>query len=297
MFRILVPVLFAAVAQDPVRAPSVPADAPKKWVAFSADVRIEMPKRPEAWGRYVQDEHGCVRQDVVHPDGSAIVTITNFQSEQMYRLMKGAWTTQPMRMGTMVRQPYRLRVTRKLEPIEGFDAYLHESNVRSPRGDYTSSETVIPSLNFFRAVITTPSGERRTAVNIRLGEQPHEQFLPPPGALVIERPGYGGYMSLMAVVLRLQFAGLPPVDAVTTEEKAYELKTPSGIPLTLVTSVIDASKNLVRIRVMANATGSPGNVRGDVLDDVQVPLGSTGRTTRLGETLTISVTRVGSATK
>ena len=39
-------------AQDPAPV------APREWVAFSADVRIEMPKPPEAWGRYVQDEHG-----------------------------------------------------------------------------------------------------------------------------------------------------------------------------------------------------------------------------------------------
>lgn len=297
MFGILVPMLLAAFAQDPVPAPSAPPVGPKHWVAFSADVRIEIPKRPEAWGRYVQDEHGCVRQDVVHPDGSAIVTITNFQTEQMYRLMKGAWTRQPMRMGPMARQPYQLRVTRKVAPIEGFDAYLYETNVRSPRGDYKSSDTVIPALNFFRAIITTFSGERRTAVNIRLGEQPHDQFLPPPGAVVTEQPGYGGYMAFTAVVLRLQFAGLPPIDAVTTEENAYALKTPSGIPLTLVTSVVDPAKHLVRIRVLTNATGSPGNVRGDLLDEVEIPLGGTGQTTRIGETLTIAVTRVGTTTR
>jgi hypothetical protein len=131
----LVVVLLSILAQDPARPP-----APRSWVAFSADVRIEMPKRPEAWGRYVQDEHGCVRQEMVHPDGSALITMTNFETERMYRLQRGSWTTQPMRMGPMPRMPHQLPVTRKLEPIEGYDAYLSEQNVRSPRGDYKSTE-------------------------------------------------------------------------------------------------------------------------------------------------------------
>ena len=39
----------------------------------------------------------------VHPDGSALVTMTNLQTERMHRLYHGAWTSQPMRMGTMPR--------------------------------------------------------------------------------------------------------------------------------------------------------------------------------------------------
>src|SRR4029079_6096641 len=74
-----------------LRAQAVPRpDAPQEWVAFSADIRINIPNRPEAWGRYVQDEHGCVRQEMVHPDGSALVTITNFETERFYRLYHGS---------------------------------------------------------------------------------------------------------------------------------------------------------------------------------------------------------------
>src|SRR5687768_15527671 len=123
MAALVSPAIFI-FAQDQAR-PS----APRAWVAFSADVRIEMPKRPEAWGRYVQDEHGCVRQEMVHPDGSALITMTNFETERMYRLQRGAWTSQPMRMGRMPRMPRQVPVTRKLEPIEGFDAYAFETTV------------------------------------------------------------------------------------------------------------------------------------------------------------------------
>lgn len=269
--------------------------APREWVAFSADIRINIPKRPETWGRYVQDEHGCVRQDMVHPDGSALITMTNYQTERMYRLHQGSWTSQPMLIGTRTRQPIQLPVNRKAEPIEGFDAYVSERNVRSPRGDYKSTETVIPALNFFRAITITPTGERRTAVNIRIGPQPHEQFLPPPGASVAEEPGFGGYMSFSAIVLQIAFAGQPPIEVLTTEETSYGIKTPSGIPLTLVTSVTDKEKNIVRIRVLQNASGRPGNVKGDLLDEIHVPLRGTGQALRIGEGLFITVTRVGMA--
>ena len=89
--------------------------SPQEWVAFSADVRINSPNRAEAWGRYVQDEHGCVRQEMVHHDGSALITMTNFQTERMYRLYHGAWTGQPMRMSTMPRRPYQRSVSRKTD--------------------------------------------------------------------------------------------------------------------------------------------------------------------------------------
>lgn len=271
--------------------------SPQEWVAFSADVRINIPNRAEAWGRYLQDEHGCVRQEMVHPDGSALITMTNFQTERMYWLYHGAWTSQPMRMGTMPRRPRQLSVSRKTDSIEEFDAYISVSTVRSPRGDYKEEVTVIPALNHFRAITTTPSGERRTAVNIHVGPQSHDQFVPPPAAVVTEEPGFGGYMFFSAIVLRIAFAGQTPIEAVTTEETAYAVKTPSGIPLTIVTSVVDREKALVRIRVLQSASGAPGNVRGDLLDEVQVALGGTGQTTKIGDMLTLTVTRVGGVTK
>jgi hypothetical protein len=137
-----------------------PPDAPSQWVAFSADVRIKIPNRLEAWGRYVQDEHVCVRQDMVHPDGSALVWITNDQTKRSYRLYHGAWTFQPMRMGTVTRRPHATPVNRRTDPIDGFDAYVSINNVRSPRGNYQEEDAVIPALNDFRPGPLTPSGER-----------------------------------------------------------------------------------------------------------------------------------------
>jgi hypothetical protein len=121
--------------------------------------------------------------------------------------------------------------------------------------------------------------------------------VPPRAAVVTEEPGFGGYMSFSAVVVRIVFAGQPPIEAVTTEETAYAVKTPSGIPLTIVTSVVDREKALVGIRVRQNARGPPGNVRGDLLDQVLVALGGTGQTTKIGDGLALTVRRVGGVTK
>jgi hypothetical protein len=102
-------------------------------------------------------------------------------------------------------------------------------------------------------------------------------------------------MSFSAVVLQVAFAGQPPFEAVTTEETAYAVKTPSGIPLALLTAITDKEKNIVRIRVLQNASGRPGNVKGDLLDEIQVPLRGTGQAAKIGEGLSITVTRVGTA--
>ena len=51
--------------------------APTTFVAFSADLKIANPKRPEAFGRYLQDEHGCTRRETVYPDGSPMIVIMN----------------------------------------------------------------------------------------------------------------------------------------------------------------------------------------------------------------------------
>jgi hypothetical protein len=293
----MVYVLLAMVLQAPPQPPvdrSLRVASPATWIAFSADVKVVIPGQPERWGRHVQDEHGCRRQEVFHPDGSSMITLLNFQTQRMYRLFRGAWTSQPMKIGPVDnRRPYSLSVTRKAPSIEGFDAYVHESNVRGPRGNFTRTAVVIPALNFFEAVTTTFSGETRTAVNIRVEPQLHDQFLPPRDAAVAEQPGYGGFMEFAAVVLQIAFPGQPATQITTTEENAFALKTPAGMSITLVTSVTDFEKNIVRVRLLSNATGSPGNVKGDLIDEVTVALGNTAATTRLGETLTISVTRIG----
>lgn len=279
-------------APAPPRAPGISVASPREWVSYSADVRIERPNRPEAWGRRLQDEHGCVRDEMVHPDGSAMITLLNFPAETTYHLLRGAWTSQPMKLGPVARQPLTRPVVRQVASIEGFDAYVAVSNVRSPRGDYTQEAVLIPALNFVQAAVTLPSGEKRTLVNLKLGPQAHESFVPPEGALITSQPGFSGFMSFSAVVLKLSFGG-EAIEATTTEETSYALKTPSGIPLTLVTSVVDLEKRLVRVRVLTNASGSPGNVKGDLIDELQVTLGGTAHTTKLGETLTVSVTRIG----
>jgi hypothetical protein len=288
----IVGVLLAAGIQS-AGAGAGPA-GPTTWVPFAADILITMPRRSQVWGRHVQDEHGCVRSETVHPDGSSMIVITNFQVARAYRLFRGIWTVQPMKLGPDGdrRPPPQLAVGQQVDSIEGFAAYVHETVVRSPRGDYKDRAVVLPALNYFRAVSTLPGGETRKAINIRLSAPPHSEFLPPEGAAVREESGYSGFMSLSAVVLRIAFPGLKETEALTTEETAFPLRTPSGLMLTLVTSVIDETKGTVRIRVLDNATGPTGNVRGDVIDEVDVNLGEQASTTKLGEGFTVRVVRI-----
>ena len=280
-------------------APAVPhrlvVPGPNTWIAFAADVRITSQDRPEQWGRYAQDEHGCVRQDMVHPDGSALVSITNYQTERFYRLFHGVWTVQPMKMGPVPHRPIQRMLDAKAPSIEGFDAYSVDSLVRSPRGDYRRQAIVIPALNFYEAVSTMPTGERRTAVNIRVGPQPQDLFLPPEGATLTEVPGFGGFMSFSGIGLRIQFSNDPPREIATIEEHAFPVKTPGGMELTLVTSVVDPKTNTVRIRLLAHAKPVVGNVTGDLIDEVTIPFGASAQTTKTGETLRITVMRVGTA--
>ena len=180
------------------QAPSAPVpggqrvDAPATWVAFSAELKITHPTRPLAFGRQLQDEHGCMRRETVHPDGSLIVSISNYETATMYSLIRGMWTKREIRLipGTSRRPPTR-PVGRLVRRIDGFDAYRSVSTVRSSRGDYRQEYIVIPALNFFIAEQTRPTGETIVAQNIRLGPVDHSEFLPPAGAAIADRPGFG----------------------------------------------------------------------------------------------------------
>jgi hypothetical protein len=56
MCRVLVPILLFALAQSSAPTPwAPPPTGPKEWVAFSSDVRINIPERAEDRGHYVQD--------------------------------------------------------------------------------------------------------------------------------------------------------------------------------------------------------------------------------------------------
>lgn len=128
MLGALVVLMLAGLSQQappnrpPTAQPSLRVESPATWVAFAADVRVVYPGQAEKWGRYVQDEHGCQRQEMFYPDGAAMVTLLNFETMKMYRLSRSSWTSQPMKPGPETRRPLTLPVHQKAEPIEGFDA-------------------------------------------------------------------------------------------------------------------------------------------------------------------------------
>ena len=81
-------------------------------------------------------------------------------------------------------------------------------------------------------------------------------------------------------------------------EAAEETLMPLGVPgfehVQLVTTVVDNERGLVRVRIMTNAKRAGiGKVSGDVLDELEILLGATARTTKLPQNLTIRVVRIG----
>ena len=46
----------------------------------------------------MQDEHGCLRRETVHPDGSLMGNISNYENATSYSLKRGSWTAQGIRL-------------------------------------------------------------------------------------------------------------------------------------------------------------------------------------------------------
>ena len=268
--------------------------APSTWVSFSAELKITHPSRPTAFGRHVQDEHGCTRRETVNPDGTAMITITNYQTARTYTFGQGAWVSQEIRLiPGLAHRPPDSRVDELVKKIDGFDTYLSSIRITSPKGDSIGQRLVIPALNFFVPEQTRPDGETITAQNLRLGPIDHAEFLPPSGAHVEERPGMrAGQFS--AVVVWIVFPDRPTIELTTTEERPMAVRTPLGETLQIVTTVVDHAKNVVRVRILKNAkaSGPLGNVKGDELGEVHVALGGTVETTTLPENFAVSVRRI-----
>jgi hypothetical protein len=264
-------------------------------LAFSAELQTSHPTRATTFGRYLQDEHGCTRRESVNPDGTLMVTINNYQTARSYTSSRGIWAAQEIRIiPGLERRPPNMRVERLVKQVEGFDVYLSTIPVTSPRGNYTQERFVIPALNFFvaeetRAVVN----ETIIAQNIRLASPDHAEFLPPAGAALEERAGMrAGQFS--AVVVSIAFPDRPAIELTTMEERPMDLRTPLGETVQIVTTVVDHTRNIVRVRILKNAkqTAPLANVKGDELGEVQVALGATVETTTLPENFTVSVRRI-----
>ena len=160
-----------------------PAAGPDTWVALSADLRINIPNRPETWGRYVQDEHGCVRQDVV-ADGSALISLPTFKPSDVR--LYGSWMSQPMRMGTLPRRPVQGPAGRKTEPIET-EASSRTNGIR--RGVTIGSPDDHSGAQLFRAIVNFPSGERRTPSTSASGRRRTSSSCRRQATAVTEQPG------------------------------------------------------------------------------------------------------------
>jgi len=269
--------------------------APSSWVAFSAELQTTHPTRATTFGRYLQDEHGCNRREAVNPDGTLTVAIHNYEAGRSYTFARAMWTSQEMRLVPgLAHRPGNMRVERLVKQIEGFEAYLSTIPVKSPRGDYTQQRLVIPALNFFVAEETRSIDNATiTAQNIRLGPADHSEFLPPAGVPAEERSGMR-VAQFIQVVVSIAFPDRPAIELTTMEETPMDLRTPLGETVQIVTTVVDHTRNIARVRILKNAkkSGPVAKVTGDELGEIQVALGATVETTTLAENFTVSVRRI-----
>lgn len=279
----------APYPQEP--APKLSTD----WVPFSALLRITRPDGSESAGRFYRDQHGCERQETqMGPQGTLIVTIKNFETERFYRLMLDRWSSQQMRVGPERTAPRKSGPTRASPTKrEGFDVFPVRVTTERRGGTKTVTRSLVaPQLDGFALEREIPPDRLQTAHSIRLGPPDPTLFLPPAGQPITEEPGYGGFMSFSAVELRIAFPGRPPIDVVTTEETPYTFQTPSGQPLSLVVAVTDRLLDRVVIRIMRNASGRAGNIKGELLEVLETPLGGTRSTIRQAENFEVTVIRI-----
>jgi hypothetical protein len=285
-----------SAAQEPVPPKPRPGQfmppAPTTWVAFSADLEIFTPGEPPEYGRHVQDEHGCRLRETVDA-GQRTITITNQHTNTTYRFAGGRWTAQSMRTGPEASRPItRMRVDAKAPVFEGFDAFVLQRLTKSADGESYRETLVIPALNYFEPVLTLPNGRTITARNIKVEPQSHDLFLPPATAEVTSLPGFGGSMRFAAVVVAVTFPGQPARELTTTEERVYEFTTPEGRTYKMLTTVVDWDTNQVRVRLVENPKGPLGNITGEILDEVRLPLGGTAATSKLPENFQLRITRI-----
>jgi hypothetical protein len=285
--------------QDPMPpAPPQPwqfiVRGPAAWVSFSAELEFFTPGQPPQYGRHIQDEHGCRLRETVEENGERILIITNEETHTTYRFARGVWTAQSMRPGPEPRRPgSSRRADGKGPSFEGFETYVFTRPVRSPAGDSVQESVIIPALNFFEPVMTMTNGRTITARNIAVGPQDHEQFHPPANARVTPIEGIGGSMQFAAVVVSVTFPGQPPRELTTSEERPYEFTTPEGRTYHLVTTVTDWDTNEVRVRLMRDPKWSlTKTVTGEVLEEIQLPLGGSGTTTKMPENFQLRITRI-----
>jgi hypothetical protein len=276
-----------------------PTAQPTKWVPFSAELTLHRADGTTAPGRFYQDEHGCERQETpTGPRGTMVVTIQNFEEQKFYQSINGRWTVAPMRLPNGHKMPRVIRGTPLERKLDGFS--LVEQRLPSRKPDGTVSEVrhvLVPELNYFLA--ERPSGLKDQdlikAHSINVSPPDPSLFAPPVGTELREVAGYSGSMQFVAVELQVRLPGREAFKVETMEMKPATVSMPNGETLFLVTEVLASDSQRVSVKVMRNAVGRPGAVRGDVVETLEIPLGGGLATTKLAENFEIRVVRIGGA--
>jgi hypothetical protein len=182
----------------PVAQSDEAVEAPADWVAFGAKVTITHPKNPTVYGRYWRASNGSERLDTgPAPADMKVITIRSVPELTLYLFGPRGWTREPMELLNSGRplpwkkglpnwqlHPYRLALAKgesgSLTASTGFSAY----RVTTGQGIVTFK---VAELNLFDVVRQRPDGRHEVYSEIELGEPAPALFIPPAGAVVIDR--------------------------------------------------------------------------------------------------------------
>ena len=158
-------------AQDNTISVVLPAD----WVPFRADV-LNISERDVSRGKFYRRRDGSTAHYLDTAAGPAI-TIHNVATRQTYvKLGDGPWASRDIDDRALAGPPPELRLPRK--QVDVFqDAVLGDVYEFTNSGG-AGVVRLSPRLNGFRISLRGPNGVNREYLNIIIGDQPDELFIP-----------------------------------------------------------------------------------------------------------------------
>jgi hypothetical protein len=152
---------------------------PPEWVPFSADV-LHVSDRHITTGRFHRRRDGSTAH-YLNTDGGAAITIHNLQTRRTYlKLGDRGWLERPVDEKELAGPLRELRLPQRQVQVL-HDAVVGEIIEFTNAGSNTGVTRLMPRLNAFQASFHGPNGVSREYLNIRIGDQPDELFVPPPG--------------------------------------------------------------------------------------------------------------------
>ena len=150
---------------------------PADWVPFRADV-LRVSSGDTTRGTFHRRRDGSTAHYLITPGGPAI-TIHNLATHQTYvKLGDRDWVTRPVDEKALATPLQELKLPRKQVQVIR-DAVLGDIYEFANAGA-KGVVRLVPSLNAFLMSFHLPNGESHEYLNIHIGDQPDELFVPRP---------------------------------------------------------------------------------------------------------------------